>query len=225
MLERLDGLRSSGGASVSRIIGEMLLGLEFIHSQGIVHRDLKPGNFLLGGEDGQTIKICDFGLAAVMPEEGQLFRSCGSPSYMSPEVVAKTGYTTKTDVWSLGATLYVLLYGALPYVKPNGDNREAIKLGLPAPKFQVASDVRHAPQEGATSLVRQLLERCQHKRCTAAEALQHEFVQVRSCKCAADGTKLDISDSYSTEPGSENSTDVTSSSACSVGGESSHVSL
>ena len=66
------------------------------------------------------IKICDFGMAALMPKDALLATSCGSPHYASPEVITGRKYNgMEADVWSLGVILYALLVGKLPFDDPN----------------------------------------------------------------------------------------------------------
>jgi serine/threonine-protein kinase len=96
-------------------------GLAAAHARGIVHRDLKPGNlFLTRLPDGREIvKLLDFGLAkSVTSDDGRITATgaiLGSPSYMSPEQLAGQALDARSDVWSLGVTLYELLTRELPF--------------------------------------------------------------------------------------------------------------
>ena len=79
-----------------------------------MHRDLKLSNILI--TDTKNIKIIDFGLAVQLTdfnEERQTL--CGTPNYISPEVINKESYGLSTDVWSLGCILYALLTGTPPF--------------------------------------------------------------------------------------------------------------
>jgi eukaryotic-like serine/threonine-protein kinase len=87
------------------------------HSLGIVHRDLKPSNLFLTAEG---VKVLDFGIAKrVAAQEASITQSVaplGTPQYMSPEQVrCAKDVDTRTDVWSLGVTLFELLTGKTPY--------------------------------------------------------------------------------------------------------------
>lgn len=95
------------------------------HQKGIIHRDIKPSNILISYQDDQAVpKIIDFGVAkaisqslmerTLFTEQGQLF---GTPEYMSPEQadMATEDIDTRSDIYSLGVLLYVLLTGALPF--------------------------------------------------------------------------------------------------------------
>jgi serine/threonine protein kinase len=92
---------------------QMLLAIQACHSVGVVHRDVKPANFLVTKTG--SVKLCDFGLAAVEKNSG-LVGIAGSSPFMSPEMVQWKAYNCKTDVWSLGATAYLMVYGIFPYV-------------------------------------------------------------------------------------------------------------
>ncbi|KAJ3439303.1 map/microtubule affinity-regulating kinase [Anaeramoeba flamelloides] len=92
--------------------------IAYCHSNDIVHRDLKLENLLLTSDF--KIKIIDFGLSNFTKGNVLLNTFCGSASYAAPEVLQAKEYDgLKTDVWSLGVLLYVLLVGHFPYETRN----------------------------------------------------------------------------------------------------------
>ncbi|MBI2901205.1 MAG: protein kinase [Planctomycetes bacterium] len=92
------------------------LAVHYAHEQGIVHRDLKPHNLMLG-TDGR-VRVMDFGLARPLRGGATLTGSgtvVGTPAYMAPEQAAGLPCDARSDVYSLGATLYELLCGHPPF--------------------------------------------------------------------------------------------------------------
>lgn len=102
---------------IARLIMQACEAVDFAHSQNIIHRDIKPGNIIVG--DGDKVVITDFGLArqekaATLTESGALV---GTPIYMSPEQVMgrRGGVDKRTDIYSMGVTLYQLISGDPPF--------------------------------------------------------------------------------------------------------------
>jgi serine/threonine protein kinase len=104
---------------------QVCLAVHHAHQKGIIHRDIKPSNILVSLQDDQELpKIIDFGVAKAIArpltertlatEGSQLL---GTPEYMSPEQadMANEDIDTRSDIYSLGVLLYVLLTGALPF--------------------------------------------------------------------------------------------------------------
>jgi len=102
--------------------------LVFAHAQGVIHRDIKPENVMIvpdaddDGEPCDLVKVCDFGLAKLRdPGDGESVEItvsgtlCGSPAYMSPEQTRGDALDARTDVYSLGVTMFEALTGALPH--------------------------------------------------------------------------------------------------------------
>ncbi|KAM7525009.1 hypothetical protein LguiA_014911 [Lonicera macranthoides] len=100
---------------------QLIAAVDFCHSRGVYHRDLKPENLLL--DENGNLKVSDFGLSALIESRGQdglLHTTCGTPAYVAPEVINKRGYDgEKTDIWSCGVILFVLLAGYLPFHDSN----------------------------------------------------------------------------------------------------------
>jgi len=99
---------------------QIINGIEYIHSKNIVHRDMKPENILLTKDN--IIKIIDFGLSNYYNENMLLSTLCGSPSYSSPELLSGEKYNGfSVDIWSIGVTLYAMIYGCLPFGDKNNN--------------------------------------------------------------------------------------------------------
>ena len=91
-------------------------GLAAVHEAGLIHRDLKPSNILISNSG--VVKLTDFGLARTIEKEGPSLtgdRVVGTPHYMSPEQCWNEPVDARSDIYSLGATYYVLLTGRTPY--------------------------------------------------------------------------------------------------------------
>ena len=104
------------------VISEVCKALEKAHSNGIVHRDIKPDNIMVS-RSGKIV-LMDFGIAkdthrSDMTMAGTLM---GSPSYMSPEQVKCQPVDYRTDIFSLGVTLYETLTGVLPFSGKNSND-------------------------------------------------------------------------------------------------------
>lgn len=83
--------------------------------QGIIHRDLKPANILVNSKG--EFKLADFGFAKFVDHfDSKLLHSIvGTPLYMAPQILKKTKYTTKCDIWSIGFIYYELVTSKLPW--------------------------------------------------------------------------------------------------------------
>jgi serine/threonine-protein kinase len=120
-------------------MAQTLNALAYAHRHGVVHRDIKPSNIMI--TDGGFVKLLDFGIAITEHDTG-LTRAgylLGSLNYMSPEQVGGSKATPRSDIYSVGVTLYELLTGELPI---KGANNYEIMMGhinqVPVPPHQIA---------------------------------------------------------------------------------------
>jgi len=149
-------------------ICEITLAIEALHTHKVAYRDLKPGNILLDS-DGHTVLI-DFGLSKEGMDSDVVTRSfCGSPAYLPPEVLNKTGHTVRADWYQLGVLMYEMLTGAPPYFMQTRETMfehiRRAKLTFPKQVSEVAKD-----------LMAKLLERNPAERLCTAEAIKaHAF--------------------------------------------------
>ena len=112
-----------GVREATSIAVQVSMGLETAHNKGIIHRDVKPQNIIIS-TDGK-VKVTDFGIARAASTNTISSNVMGSVHYSSPEQ-ARGGYSdAKSDIYSLGITMYEMLTGHLPF---DGDSTVAIAI-------------------------------------------------------------------------------------------------
>ncbi|KAM9254786.1 MAP kinase-interacting serine/threonine-protein kinase 2 isoform 1-T1 [Cariama cristata] len=194
----------------SVVVRDIASALHFLHNKGIAHRDLKPENILCESPDQVSpVKICDFDLGSGIKLNGdcspistpELLTPCGSAEYMAPEVVEAFNeeasiYDKRCDLWSLGVILYIMLSGYPPFVGHCGsdcgwDRGEACHTcqnmlfeSIQEGKYEFPDKDWAHISFGAKDLISKLLVRDAKKRLSAAQVLEHPWVQ----GCAPDNT-------------------------------------
>ncbi|XP_066135155.1 mitogen-activated protein kinase kinase kinase 19 isoform X3 [Saccopteryx bilineata] len=157
---------------------QILQGVAYLHDNCVVHRDIKGNNVMLMPTG--IIKLIDFGCAKRLACSGlsgthsDMLKSMhGTPYWMAPEVINESGYGRKSDIWSIGCTVFEMATGKPPLASMNrmaamfyiGAHR-----GLMPPLPEYFS-------ENAADFVRVCLTRDQHERPSAVQLLEHSFLK------------------------------------------------
>lgn len=154
---------------------------EVVIQKGAAHRDIKPGNILISGS-GATLhaKLTDFGLAKAFQFAGQSnftgSNACGgSPHYMSPEHIKDFQQAGPlADIYAMGATLYTLLTGALPYAAPAGEDIFLVMLEEP-----IIPPGEPFPYPALRPLIEQATQKRPEDRFPSAAAMRAALAEIR----------------------------------------------
>lgn len=149
-------------------------GVEAMHAQDIAHRDIKMENILVEARSGK-VKVIDFGFSCGSKEKLRIF--CGTPSYMSPEIVSKKEYFGgPADIWACGVLLFTLICGTFPFKSITTEkelfrkiNRGIFNYTLP----DMSSD--------AKDLIKAMLNVEPSERPTASMVLGHQWFRLNGC--------------------------------------------
>ena len=107
-LKRLSELEASG------IFRQVVDAIGYLHRLGIYHRDIKTENVLIDKQ--RRIRLIDFGFSVKSSPSTKLTLFCGTPNYMSPEIILKREYLgAPSDTWALGVLLFVITCGYFPF--------------------------------------------------------------------------------------------------------------
>ncbi len=164
------------------IVLQVAEGLRQAHEHGIIHRDIKPANVMLT-RDGAA-KIVDFGLATLAGKAhfGVGSEIAGTLSYMSPEQVHGSALDHRTDLWSLGVTMYEMLTGRLPFVGDEAQTvLQAISHQQPAP---IESQRTGVPAQLAV-IVAKCLQKDPEERYQSAADLRADLRRVKHALTSA----------------------------------------
>lgn len=157
------------------VMKQMLQAQNYIHEQGFCHRDLKPENYMFLTKEpiaNSPIKLIDFGLACRCSRDQVLTTKAGTPYYVAPQVLAGK-YDMKSDMWSLGVILYVLMCGYPPfYGETDAETLAKVRLGNYC--FNAADWTNIS--EDCKNLIRMMLKMNPADRYTAEQALSHAWL-------------------------------------------------
>jgi hypothetical protein len=172
-------LKAEGPLDIREAIAvfyEVCAGIGYAHKKGIIHRDIKPGNiFLLEKPEpsGARVKVVDFGIAKLTVVKTQYNQSLtgvgdvvGTPYYMSPEQCMALRVDARSDVYSLGCTLYEALTGSLPFRGRNPTEIMILHQQAPIPTLRQGAGGKHFPTSMerlvATAMAKEPAERYQN---------------------------------------------------------------
>ena len=164
-----------------KVVLQTATALSVAHSKGMIHRDIKPENIMLT-KDG-VVKVTDFGLAKLLEGGQNLTQSnviMGTPHYMSPEAAKGEACDFRSDIYSLGATLFQVLTGRQPFKGPSAMSVLQKHLNEKVPS---ASDIRKSVPPEVSSLIQRMMAKSKEDRHENYEKLIEELrTLLKGCK-------------------------------------------
>jgi serine/threonine protein kinase len=124
---------------------EVVSAVQYLHSLNppVIHRDIKPENILLDTKN--SAKLCDFGWSNFFNPTRERFTYCGTPDYLSPEMIKQAGHDQRLDIWNLGVLLFEMLTGRPPFEGRNQkelfDNIKNLRISYPKDFPKLAKDL------------------------------------------------------------------------------------
>ncbi|NXS07562.1 M3K19 kinase, partial [Neodrepanis coruscans] len=153
---------------------QILQGVAYLHDNRVVHRDIKGNNIML--MPSGTLKLIDFGCARRLARLSETLKSVhGTPYWMAPEVISQSGYGRKSDIWSVGCTVFEMATGKPPLASMD---RIAAMFYIGAHRGLMPS-LPERFSRAAVDFVHACLTRDQHERPSALQLLDHPFVKGR----------------------------------------------
>jgi serine/threonine-protein kinase len=179
--ESLNALRKRKGhlneIEALTIVKGVAAGLGHAHKHGFVHRDVKPDNILIG-RDG-SIKVTDLGLAKSVEDEQRLTKSgiaLGTPHYISPEQArGEREVDARSDIYSLGASLYVLLTGQVPF---DGKNNNEILLKHLKEDLDNPQDIVPEISDATVNLISRMMAKKRAQRHNSCDEVIQEITRI-----------------------------------------------
>lgn len=158
------------------IIIQVAKALNHANSKGMIHRDIKPENILI--QPDKVVKLCDFGLVREETEEEQDQNVFGTAAYMSPEQITNSkDIDIRSDLYSLGAVFYQLIFGQLPFV---GTGREIRLQHLQSPLVFPATSSDH---KDAIKIIKKMMAKSPSARYQTPQELIEVLEKMRSNLC------------------------------------------
>ncbi|AYU80858.1 protein kinase, putative [Leishmania donovani] len=175
-------LESVGGLSEEKTrdyTAQLLEGLEYLHVSHILHRDLKGDNLFLTEDD--QLKLGDFGQSKELADTLITRSVQGTPSFMSPEMIACSGYSFEADVWSVGCCVIQMLTGKPPFA--NLDNQMAVMFAIISSKIE--DQIPACASEGAKDFIRMCTKTNIKDRWNASQLRRHPWLLGQGAPAAA----------------------------------------
>mmetsp|Transcript_31317 Transcript_31317/g.91325 ORF Transcript_31317/g.91325 Transcript_31317/m.91325 type:complete len:519 (-) Transcript_31317:170-1726(-) len=189
LFDRIGKKKTYSEADARDLVLKMLKAMAYCHAHKIAHCDMKPKNLLLMSEDNDSyIKLADFGFAARCHVPKSLTKQCGTPFFVSPEILMRQPYDQQSDMWSVGCIVFLLLSGNLPFM---GRSQKELFRKIVSGKYEFDEDDWCDVSSDAKDLVKKLLVLDPDDRLTAADALKHKWMKAsndRLKKMSLEGT-------------------------------------
>lgn len=157
--------------TAAQYVREVISAVKYLHTRNppIIHRDIKPENVLLDAD--MRCKLADFGWSNEKVADKDRETFCGTPEYLAPEMIKKTGHNESVDIWAIGVLLFELLTGKTPFNANNDKNAlytaiRKIKINWPDDLDPLAKD-----------LIGKILREDPSKRLSLDQILEHSWFQ------------------------------------------------
>ncbi|KAL0387709.1 UNVERIFIED_CONTAM: Calcium and calcium/calmodulin-dependent serine/threonine-protein kinase [Sesamum radiatum] len=174
LFDRIVAQERYNEAGAAAVVRQIAGGLAALHRAGVIHRDLKPENCLfLSKDEDSPLKIMDFGLSSVEDFTDPVVGLFGSIDYVAPEALSRDKISPKSDIWSLGVILYILLSGYPPFIAQSNRQKQQIILNG---QFSFYEKTWKNISSSVKQLITSLLKVDPDLRPSAEEILRHPWV-------------------------------------------------